>query len=69
MVTTVYVFATDKCRLPFYGGCPFTRVCLSSALDVGCPSCISGFVEDPANPGGACLREFDVMVLVIEFLS
>ena len=53
----IVLSATDKCRLPYYGGCPFTRECLSSALDVGCPSCLFGFVEDPANPGGECLRE------------
>ena len=53
----IILSATDKCRLPYYGGCPFTRECLSSALDVGCPSCLFGFVEDPVNPGGECLRE------------
>lgn len=47
--------ATDKCRLPFYGGCPFTIECLSSVLTVDCPTCISGFVEDPADPGGVSL--------------
>lgn len=51
--------ATDKCKFPYYGGCPFTRECLTSALDVGCPRCLPGFVDDPANPGGACLRELD----------
>jgi hypothetical protein len=45
----------NKCRLPYYGGCPFTRQCLTSALDVGCTDCLTGFVPDPANPGAACL--------------
>lgn len=53
------IVATDKCRFPYYGGCPFTRECLTSALDVGCPRCLSGFVDDPTDPGGACLRELD----------
>ena len=48
--------ATDKCRLPHYGGCPFTRVCLSSAYEVRCSTCVSGFVEDPADPHGECLN-------------
>ena len=48
----------DKCRLPYYGGCPLTRRCVTSDLDVDCTDCLTGFVEDPANPGGACLRKF-----------
>ena len=52
-------FATDKCRLPYYGGCPHTRVCETltfSYYGVRCLGCVTGFVEDPANPDGECLR-------------
>ena len=48
----------DKCRLPNYGGCPYTRECVSSALNAGCTRCLTGFVEHPFNIGGECLREF-----------
>lgn len=56
--------STDKCRLPYYGGCVFTRECLSGALDVGCPRCLNGFVENPSDPSGECLGEFSLVLLI-----
>ena len=38
----------DKCLLPYYGGCSYTRPCLSSEFDVGCGPCLPGLAE--ANP-------------------
>ena len=41
--------STDKCRLPYYGGCPYTRECITSEFDVNCGACLSGFIPDPNN--------------------
>lgn len=46
---------TDKCRLPYYGGCPKTRECITSEFDVNCGFCLLGYMEDPDMPERDCL--------------
>ena len=49
-LSLVYIsdWTTDKCLLPYYGGCSGTRECISSEFDVNCRVCLGGFVErDP----------------------
>ena len=41
----------DKCRRPYYGGCPLTRECESLEVGVICGECLPGYMEDPDNPG------------------
>ena len=48
-LTLFSCFPTDKCRLPYYGGCPYTRECITSEFDVNCGACLSGFIQDPNN--------------------
>ena len=51
------MYTTDKCLVPYYGGCPLSRECLSSEFDVNCGACLNGFITDPTDPGGPCLRK------------
>ena len=55
-----YKFFADKCRLPYYGGCEFTRECISTEFDQTCGLCLPGltpdFSGDPAF--GPCIRKY-----------
>ena len=38
----------DKCYLPYYGGCSYTRLCITSDHSVSCGDCLPGLAEaDP----------------------
>ena len=58
-ILIVSVSHTDKCRVPYYGGCSFTRECITSEADVNCGDCLPGFMEDPTNTtaGADCIRK------------
>ena len=53
---------TDKCLIPYYGGCSYTRECITSEFDVNCGGCLPGFVENPANTAGDCLGEYGTII-------
>ena len=38
-------FPADKCRLPFYGGCSYTKQCATSSLSANCRDCLPGLVD------------------------
>ena len=48
---------TDKCLLPYYGGCSYSRECQTATFQASCGDCLPGFVSDPNNLGGDCLGE------------
>lgn len=48
----------DKCLLPYYGGCDLTRKCMSHRFYVRCGGCLEGFVPNPDDHKGPCLRKF-----------
>ena len=48
---------TDKCLLPYYGGCDLTRKCMSHRFGVRCGGCLEGFIIDPDDSRGPCLRK------------
>ena len=56
-VDNVMFLSTDKCRGNYYGGCPITRMCNSSASGVTCGECFPGYVTNPNSPTGDCLRK------------
>ena len=35
----------DKCLLPYYGGCSYTRQCNSFDLGANCSDCLPGYFE------------------------
>ena len=45
-------FSIDKCLIPYYGGCPTSRECITSEFDVNCGNCLPGFF--PAFPSLNC---------------
>ena len=47
----------DKCCLPYYGGCSYTRQCNSTENGTICGSCLFGYEEDPEDPSGDCIRK------------
>ena len=57
LMTSRIVSTTDKCLAPYYGGCDYTRVCLTSEFDVNCGNCLPGFATNPADIGGPCLSK------------
>ena len=50
---------TDKCRLPYYGACHFTRECVSTEFGQNCGDCLSGLTPDLAGDTttGPCIRK------------
>ena len=52
----ISIWNADKCLLPYYGGCPYSRQCITSKFTVYCDDCLFGFAEDPTNIG-ACLSK------------
>ena len=51
---------TDKCLLPYYGSCSFTRECESTDLDVNCRFCRPGWARViGGGPGSACVGMFE----------
>ena len=36
---------TDKCLMPYYGGCPYDRECIPSETGVSCGDCLPGLFE------------------------
>ncbi len=46
----------DKCSLPYYGGCQFTRLCFSDEGDtVICGQCLAGFITNTiTSNAGPC---------------
>ena len=57
-------FHVDKCMLPHYGACPYTRLCESSVFGVRCGSCLPGFARNPADFSGDCIRKLFHTVLI-----
>ena len=47
----------DKCLLPYYGGCPYSRECVTSEFAVNCGPCLPGFAPNPSDRGGICLSK------------
>lgn len=42
----MFSFCTsDKCLLPYYGGCHPTRLCANLGITVSCDTCLDGFYE------------------------
>ena len=56
-MTCRIVSTTDKCLTPYYGGCDYTRVCITSEFDVNCGNCLPGFATNPADISGPCLSK------------
>ena len=63
-VTTHYdsnaLYFADKCRLPYYGDCDFTRECVTTAFGQNCGDCLSGYTQDLTadDPDSApCVRK------------
>lgn len=57
-------FLADKCLLPYYGGCPLTRECVTSEFDINCGACLPGYAIDRFDPFGECLRKSVCPVVV-----
>ena len=54
------LYLADKCRLPYYGNCDFTRECVTSPFSQVCGNCLFEYTEDqfaadPAND--PCIRK------------
>ena len=50
----------DKCRLPYYGGCDFTRECVTTTFGQNCGSCLPGLTPDLSGDpiAGPCIRKY-----------
>lgn len=61
--------SSDKCLLPYYGGCPYTRTCIASAIDVNCGVCLPGFFVNPSDSGGECLSKLFILASCNIFIN
>ncbi len=54
-------FIADKCLFPYYGGCPYSRKCVFTDLDLNCGLCRPGWARNPAAPLGECLGKLFIL--------
>ena len=52
------VLCTDKCVMPYYGGCPYSRKCYSSHTGASCGGCLPGFTQSLGRCVGISLKTF-----------
>ena len=64
MLYIILYFHADKCMLPHYGACPYTRLCETSVFGVRCGSCLPGYARNPADFSGDCIGELFHTVLI-----
>ncbi len=67
-VSSLFFSHLDKCRLPYYGGCDYTRICSSSVFDANCGSCLPGYFELPVRQIH-CARKFLIYQQLIRCIA
>ena len=66
-ITIIYThFSIDKCLLPYYGGCSYTRICVTSEFDVNCRNCFPGFFQIGTNQ--ICFGNSLIFLILHEYL-
>ena len=54
----------DKCLLPHYGACPYTRLCETSVFGVRCGLCLPGYARNVTSLSGDCIGKFFCIISV-----
>ena len=58
-------FHADKCLLPHYGACPYSRLCETSVFGVRCGNCLPGGARQTRfDSTGNCIRKLFNTVLI-----
>ena len=60
----IFCSHADKCLLPHYGACPYTRLCETSVFGVRCGLCLPGYARNVTSLSGDCIGKFFCIISV-----